>query len=73
MAPMGVSQAIDDRLFERSKLRIVPSMKTLSLHKLPEPFDKVEVGGIRWQPEQGNPEAFRLGHDIGIALITGIV
>ena len=48
-------------------------MEAVGLYKLPEPFDEVEVGGIRRQPEPGHLEAFRLGHHIGIALITSVI
>ena len=44
MAAVGIGQTIDDRLFERPKLRIIPPMEALSLYKLPESFDEVEVG-----------------------------
>ena len=44
MASAGIGQTIDDRLFEWSKLRIIPPMEALGLDKLPEPFDEVEVG-----------------------------
>ena len=73
MAAAGIGQTIDDRLFERAKLGIIPPMEAVGLYKLPEPFDEVEVGGIRRQPEQGNLEACRLGHHIGIALITSVI
>ena len=41
MASAGIGQTIDDRLFERPKLRIIPPMEALGLDKLPEPFDEV--------------------------------
>ena len=73
MAAAGMGQTIADRLFERPKLRIIPSMEAVGLYQLPEPFDEVEVGGIRRQPEPGHPEACRLGHHLGMALITSVI
>ncbi len=48
-------------------------METLGFHKLPEPFNEIEIRGIGGQPKQGNPEAFRLDHDEVIALVAGII
>ncbi len=73
MAALGVLQTVDDGLFKGGERGVVAPMETLGFHKLPEPFNEIEIRGIGGQPKQGNPEAFRLGHDEVIALVAGII
>ncbi len=73
MAALAVLQTVDDGLFKGSERGVVAPMETLGFHKLPQPFNEIEIRGIGRQPEQGNAEAFRLGHDEVIALVAGII
>ena len=60
-------------MFKGGERGVVAPMETLGFHKLLEPFNEIEIRGIGGQPKQGNPQAFRLGHDEVIALVAGIV
>ncbi len=55
MAALGVLQTVDDGLFKGGERGVVAPMETLGFHKLPEPFNEIEIRGIGGQPEKVTP------------------
>jgi hypothetical protein len=49
---MGLRQTGEDGLLEGGKTVVIFGIQALLFDKLPEPFNKVQVGGIRGQKEK---------------------
>ena len=73
MFRVGLTETVENRRFERRKVRIVFRVQTFFLDKLPEPFDQVKVRRVSRQETQFNIEAVGQGHDECAFLITGII
>jgi hypothetical protein len=67
------SQAVRNRVLKRHAVGIVLGVETLLFDKLPQALNEIEIGGIRGEEEQLDPQGCRERLDQGTALIAGIV
>jgi len=70
---LGLSQAGVNSGCEGTEVRVVLGVQALLFDKLPQPLDEVEVGRIRGQEQQLDPQLLCHGLYERTALIAGIV
>ena len=55
MAALGVLQTVDDGLLKGGERGVVAPMETFGFHKLPEPFNEIEIRGMVGSPSKVIP------------------
>lgn len=73
MPVLGLIQTLLDGLLNRGERGIGVAMETFGFYELPQPFNEVKIRRITGKPAKRNPEAVRLGHDIAVALVAGVI
>ena len=54
MSGGSLRQTTRDSLFEERKVFIIFVIETVFANKFPEPFNQIEIGGVRWEKEYFN-------------------
>ena len=68
-----IIEAHVDRPAERFEVGIVPVRQAAAFGQLPQPFDQVEIGAVRWQKAKLHPQRSRVVPHKMAALITRVV
>ncbi len=57
MSGGSLRQTVRDSVFEEGEVLIVFIIETFFANKFPEPFDQIEIGGVRREKEDLNVQA----------------
>ena len=70
---LDLVKKISDGLVETFGRVEIPTVEDFLFDKLPEPFDDIEIGGVRREKKQGDVEATGKGNDSATVLIACVV
>lgn len=73
MTTSGFRQTGSNSLFESLKVSIISRIEAFLFHELPQPFDQIEIGGVRWEKEDLNIQTSGNVKDILASLIPSVI